>query len=89
MSVRLCRLSKSFGYLNKDGFCSGTTCHVFAVVLGEFNVKMTSSVSTPINPEPDCSFNYVYSKIIVYDSLIVGKTSTVSATPVCISLDTE
>ncbi|KAL0029335.1 hypothetical protein WJX77_000152 [Trebouxia sp. C0004] len=36
------RLSKSFGYMNKDGFCTGTTCHVFAVVLGEFNVKMDS-----------------------------------------------
>ena len=45
LSVR-CRLSKSFGYMNKDGFCSGTTCHVFAVVLGEFNVKMDSAVST-------------------------------------------
>lgn len=37
------RLSKSFGYMNKGGFCSGTTCHVFAVVLGEFNVKMDSA----------------------------------------------
>lgn len=36
------RLSRSFGYLNKDGFCSGATCHKFPVVVGEFNVLMSS-----------------------------------------------
>ncbi len=46
--VCLCRLSKSFGYLNKDGFCSGTNCHVFTVVLGEFNVKFDSTVSSDL-----------------------------------------
>lgn len=38
-SALYARLSESFGYLNKKGFCSGTTCHVFAVVMGEFNVN--------------------------------------------------
>ncbi|KAL3145645.1 hypothetical protein ABBQ32_003186 [Trebouxia sp. C0010 RCD-2024] len=38
------RLSRSFGYLNKDGFCSGGACHVFPVILGEFNVLLSSSL---------------------------------------------
>lgn len=29
------RLSDSFGYLNKEGYCMGTTCHRFPVVVGE------------------------------------------------------
>jgi hypothetical protein len=37
------RLSQSFGYLNKQGYCTGSntvgapsgTCHVFPVILGE------------------------------------------------------
>ncbi|KAK9817182.1 hypothetical protein WJX72_010721 [[Myrmecia] bisecta] len=33
------RLTMSFGTLNKAGYCSGTTCHVFAVIIGEFNVN--------------------------------------------------
>ena len=45
MSVCACRLSRSFGYLTKDGFCSGHSCHIFPVVVGETNVLMNSSVS--------------------------------------------
>ncbi|KAK9807769.1 hypothetical protein WJX72_008737 [[Myrmecia] bisecta] len=35
------RLTESFGTLNKQGFCdaSGKNCHIFAVVLGEFNAN--------------------------------------------------
>lgn len=55
LSVHVCRLSRSFGYLNKDGFCSGATCHKFPVVVGEFNVLMSSPVSIsspPLLPFP-------------------------------------
>ena len=52
MSVCARRLSRSFGYLNKDGFCSGDACHVFPVVVGETNVLMNSSVS-PLCLESD------------------------------------
>lgn len=30
------QLNKSFGYLQKRGFCSGGTCHRFPIVIGEF-----------------------------------------------------
>jgi hypothetical protein len=38
------RLTASFGTLNKAGFCAGTNCHVFAVVLGEFNFAPAKAV---------------------------------------------
>lgn len=57
------RLSESFGYLNKKGFCSGTTCHVFAVVLGEFNVIFDQSVSAC------CQHAHQESKIMLFKQL--------------------
>lgn len=39
------RLSESFGYLNKKGFCVGSSCHIFTVVMGEFNVNFGQTVS--------------------------------------------
>ncbi|KAL0047433.1 hypothetical protein WJX82_003298 [Trebouxia sp. C0006] len=38
-SALYARLSESFGYLNKKGFCAGSSCHIFTVVMGEFNVN--------------------------------------------------
>ena len=38
--VPACRLDKSFGYLTPSegsGWCAQGSCHVFAVVIGEFN----------------------------------------------------
>ncbi|RYF08132.1 MAG: hypothetical protein EOO40_08025, partial [Deltaproteobacteria bacterium] len=37
------RLSTSFGYLTKQGFCSGNTCHRFPVAVGEFGSKFTEA----------------------------------------------
>jgi len=34
-------LDKSFGYLNKDGYCDKNgTCHVFPVAIGEFGSRL-------------------------------------------------
>ncbi len=43
------RLSESFGYLNKKGFCAGSSCHIFTVVMGEFNVNFGQTVSPLAN----------------------------------------
>jgi hypothetical protein len=37
------RLTKSFGHLTKDGFCTGKTCHTFPVAIGEFGSKLTDA----------------------------------------------
>lgn len=47
------RLSKSFGYLNKDGYCisglqsanQSTLCHVFPVIIGETGTAFRVSYS--------------------------------------------
>lgn len=57
------RLSESFGYLNKKGFCSGSTCHIFAVVMGEFNVNFGQTVST--------DFRYFYLSWVMPNTMAV------------------
>jgi hypothetical protein len=37
------RLSTSFGYLTKKGYCGSNGCHVFPVAIGEFGSKFDSS----------------------------------------------
>lgn len=37
------RLSTSFGYLTKQGYCSGSNCKVFPVVIGEFGSQFATS----------------------------------------------
>ena len=37
------RLSTSFGYLTQQGYCIGTACETFALVLGEFGSRFTDA----------------------------------------------
>ena len=43
------RLTKSFGSLNKAGYClsDGTTCHQFALAIGETGTAFTDALDTP------------------------------------------
>ncbi len=33
------RLTKSFGYLSKKGYCNGADCQVFPIAIGEFGSR--------------------------------------------------
>ncbi|KAK9803427.1 hypothetical protein WJX72_011774 [[Myrmecia] bisecta] len=41
------RLSKSFGYFNKGGYCTGATCHVFPVIIGEIGSSLADARDMP------------------------------------------
>ena len=42
------RLSKSFGTLNKQGYClSSGNCHQFAIAIGETGTAFTNALDTP------------------------------------------
>ena len=41
------RLSKSFGTLNKQGYCLNGNCHQFALAIGETGTAFTNALDTP------------------------------------------